>query len=157
MYKTHTCGELRKSHIGETVTLAGWVHNFRNHGGVTFIDLRDRFGIVQVVGNPEVNKELVPLKEARSEWVLQVTGEVRPRLEGAENPDLCTGEIEIAVKSVKVLNKSKMLPILINKDEEVDESLRLKFRYLDLRRSTMRRNLELRHKTIKFIRDYLDN
>ena len=157
MYKTHTCGELRKSHIGETVTLAGWVHNFRNHGGVTFIDLRDRFGIVQVVGNPEVNKELVPLKEARSEWVLQVSGEVRPRLEGAENPDLCTGEIEIAVKSVKVLNKSKMLPILINKDEEVDESLRLKFRYLDLRRSTMRRNLELRHKTIKFIRDYLDN
>jgi aspartyl-tRNA synthetase len=156
MYKTHTCGELRSSHIGETITLAGWVHNFRNHGGVTFIDLRDRFGITQVVGNPEVNQELLPLKEARSEWVLQVTGEVRPRIEGAENPDLATGEIEIAVKSVKVLNKAKMLPILINKDEEVDEHLRLKFRYLDLRRNTMRRNLELRHKTVKFIRDYLD-
>ncbi len=156
MYKTHTCGELRASHVGETVTLAGWVHNFRNHGGVTFIDLRDRFGLTQVVGNPEVNQELLPLKEARSEWVLQVTGEVRPRIEGAENPDLATGEIEIVVKSVKVLNKAKMLPILINKDEEVDENLRLKYRYLDLRRNSMRRNLELRHKTIKFIRDYLD-
>ena len=157
MYKTHTCGELRKSHIGETVTLAGWVHNFRNHGGVTFIDMRDRFGIVQIVGNPEVNKDLAPLKEARSEWVLQVTGKVRRRIEGAENPNLDTGEIEVAVESVKVLNKSKMLPILINKDEEVDEHLRLKYRYLDLRRETMRHNLELRHRTIKFIRDYLDN
>ena len=156
MYKTHTCGELRTSHVGETVTLAGWVHNFRNHGGVTFIDLRDRFGLTQIVGNPEVNQELHALKEARSEWVLQVIGEVRPRIEGAENPDLATGEIEIAVKEVKVLNKAKMLPILINKDEEVDENLRLKFRYLDLRRNSMRKNLELRHNTVKFIRDYLD-
>ncbi|MBT3321669.1 MAG: aspartate--tRNA ligase [Anaerolineae bacterium] len=156
MYKTHTCGELRASHVGETITLAGWVHNFRNHGGVTFIDLRDRFGIVQIVGNPEVNEELLPLKEARSEWVIQVTGKVRPRIEGAENPDLDTGAIEVAVKTVKVLNKSKMLPILINKDEEVDEHLRLKYRYLDLRRNSMRRNLELRHNTVKFIRNYLD-
>ena len=157
MYKTHTCGELRASHVGETITLAGWVHNFRNHGGVTFIDLRDRFGMTQIVGNPEVNAELAPLKAARSEWVLQVTGEVRKRVEGAENPNLATGEIEVDVKEVKVLNKAKILPILINKDEEVDEHLRLKYRYLDLRRETMRRNLELRHKTIKFIRDYLDN
>ena len=156
MYKTHTCGELRASQIGETVTLAGWVHNFRNHGGVTFIDLRDRFGVVQVVGNPEVNKDLLPLKEARSEWVLQVSGEVRARMEGAANPNLDTGEIEVAVKSVKILNKAKMLPILINKDEEVDEHLRLKYRYLDLRRDTMLHNLELRHHTVKFIRDYLD-
>ncbi|MBT3337797.1 MAG: aspartate--tRNA ligase [Anaerolineae bacterium] len=156
MYKTHTCGELRASQIGETVTLAGWVHNFRNHGGVTFIDLRDRFGLTQIVGNPEVSQELFPLKEARSEWVLQVTGEVRPRIEGAINPNLDTGEIEVAVKSVKILNKAKMLPILINKDEEVDEHLRLKYRYLDLRRNSMRRNLELRHSTVKFIRDYLD-
>lgn len=157
MYKTHTCGELRASQVGETVTLAGWVHNFRNHGGVTFIDLRDRFGLTQVVGNPEENEALAPLKAARSEWVLQVTGVVRRRIEGAENPNLDTGEIELDVKEVKVLNKAKMLPILINKDEEIDENLRLKFRYLDLRRETMRHNLELRHKTIKFIRDYLDN
>ncbi len=157
MYKTHTCGELRTSNVGETVTLAGWVHNFRNHGGVTFIDLRDRFGLTQIVGNPEVDEALHPLKEARSEWVLQVTGEVRLRMAGAENPNMETGEIEIAATSVKVLNKAKMLPILINKDEEVDEHLRLKYRYLDLRRETMRHNLELRHKTIKFIRDYLDN
>ena len=157
MYKTHTCGELRASHLGETVTLAGWVHNFRNHGGVTFIDLRDRFGITQIVGNPEVNEELAALKAARSEWVLQVTGEVRRRVEGAENPNLATGEIELDVQHVKVLNKAKMLPILINKDEEIDENLRLKFRYLDLRRETMKRNLELRHKTIKFIRNHLDS
>ena len=111
MYKTHTCGELRASHVGETITLAGWVHNFRNHGGVTFIDLRDRFGITQIVGNHEVNVELAPLKAARSEWVLQVTGEVRKRIEGAENPNLATGKIEVDVKAVKVLNKAKMLRV----------------------------------------------
>ena len=119
MYKTHTCGELRASHVGETVTLAGWVHNFRNHGGVTFIDLRDRFGLTQVVGNPEVNEELAALKAARSEWVLQVTGEVRKRIEGAENPNLETGEIEVDVTHVKVLNKAKMLPIKMRRSTKI--------------------------------------
>jgi len=156
MYKTHTCGQLRASQIGEIVTLAGWVHNFRNHGGVTFIDLRDRFGITQIVGNPDESDVLLSLKEARSEWVLQVTGEVRPRFEGAINPNMPTGEIEIAATKVTVLNKAEALPILVNKEEEVDEHLRLKYRYLDLRREPMRKNLELRHHTIKFIRDYLD-
>ena len=157
MYKTHTCGELRASHVGQTVTLAGWAHSFRNHGGVTFIDLRDRYGLVQIVGNPDESDDLLPLKEARSEWVLQVTGEVRPRFGGAINPNMPTGEIEIAATKVTVLNKAKALPILVNKDEEADEHLRLKYRYLDLRRPQMRDNLILRHRTIKFIRDYLDN
>jgi len=155
MYKTHTCGELRSSHIGQTVTLAGWVHRQRDHGGVTFIDLRDRFGIVQIVGNPG-NPDLDIIQDARSEWVLQVTGLVRARPAGAENPNLPTGEIEIDVKSCQVLNPAKPLPFLVNKDEDTDENVRLKYRYLDLRRERMQKNLLLRHKVVKFMRDYLD-
>ncbi len=155
MYKTHTCGELRASHIGQTVTLAGWVHRQRDHGGVTFIDLRDRFGIVQIVANPgDPNTQVI--QDARSEWVLQVTGEVRRRPAGAENPNLPTGEIEVEVKTCQALNPAKPLPFLISKDEDTDENVRLKYRYLDLRRERMQRNLLLRHKVIKFMRDYLD-
>ena len=153
MYKTHTCGELRAAHEGTEVTLAGWVHRRRDHGGVAFIDLRDRFGIVQIVADPQ---RLPDIQRVRAEWVLRVTGTVRRRPKGAENPDLPTGEIEIDVQSFSVLNPSKPLPFLINKEEEVDENLRLKYRYLDLRRERMTRNLELRHRVIKFIRDYLD-
>ena len=156
MYKTFTCGELRAEHIGQTVTLAGWVHRQRDHGGVTFIDLRDRFGIVQIVGNPDTNPGAKLLGNARQEWVLQVTGTVRRRPEGAENPNLPTGEIEVDVQSLEVLNPAKPLPFLVNKDEDIDESVRLKYRYLDLRRERMQRNLMLRHKVIKFMRDYLD-
>ncbi len=156
MYKTFTCGELRAEHIGQTVTLAGWVHRQRDHGGVTFIDLRDRFGIVQIVGNPDTNPGAKLLGNARQEWVLQVTGIVRRRPEGAENPHLPTGAIEVDVQSLEVLNPAKPLPFLVNKDEDIDESVRLKYRYLDLRRDRMQRNLMLRHKVIKFMRDYLD-
>jgi len=156
MYKTITCGEIRAAHIGQTVTLAGWVHRQRDHGGVTFIDLRDRFGIVQIVGNPDTNPGAKNLQDARAEWVLQVTGLVRRRPEGAENPNLPTGEIEIDVQTCEVLNPAKPLPFMINKDEDVDENVRLKYRYLDLRRERMQRNLLLRHKVIKFMRDYLD-
>jgi aspartyl-tRNA synthetase len=155
MYKTHNCGELTAEHIGQTVTLAGWVHRQRDHGGVTFIDLRDRFGLVQVVGNPD-HPGLSVLHVARSEWVLQVTGEVRRRPAGAENPNLPTGEIEVDVKRVEALNPAKPMPFLVNKDEDVDENVRLKYRYLDLRRERMQRNLLLRHKVIKFMRDFLD-
>jgi aspartyl-tRNA synthetase len=156
MYKTHTCGELRRSNIGEHVTLAGWVHRRRDHGGVTFIDLRDRFGLVQVVANPEISSEAhTALVEARPEWVIQVEGIVRARPEGSENPNLDTGEIEVEVHQVHVLNQAKTPPFLINKEEEVDEATRLKYRYLDLRRERMRKNIELRHKVVKFIRDYL--
>jgi aspartyl-tRNA synthetase len=156
MYKTLNCGEIRATHAGQTVTLAGWVHRQRDHGGVTFIDLRDRFGLVQIVGNPDANPGARVLQDARSEWVLQVTGMVRRRPQGAENPNLPTGEIEIDVQSCEVLNPAKPLPFLVNKEEDVDENVRLKYRYLDLRRERMQRNLLLRHKVIKFMRDYLD-
>ncbi len=156
MYKTHNCGELRPSHIGQTVTLSGWVHRQRDHGGVTFIDLRDRSGLVQIVANPSANTAAQILQDARMEWVLQVTGVVRRRPVGAENPNLSTGEIEVEVTNCETLNPAKPLPFMINKDEDIDESVRLKYRYLDLRRERMQRNLLLRHKVIKFMRDYLD-
>ena len=155
MYKTHSCGELLPAHIGQQVTLAGWVHRQRDHGGVTFIDLRDRSGLVQIVGNPD-KPETKILQDARSEWVLKVTGVVRHRPEGADNPSLPTGEIEVDVQKVEVLNPAKPLPFLINKDEDTDENVRLKYRYLDLRRERMLGNLVLRHKVVKFMRDYLD-
>jgi len=157
MYKSHTCGELRASHIGQNVTLAGWVFRHRDHGGVMFLDLRDRFGILQVVANPSLSKEAHSIAESvRAEWVIQVKGIVRHRPEGAENPDLPTGEIEVEASTITVLAPAKTLPIQINKEEDVDENLRLKYRYLDLRRERMRRNIELRHRMVKFIRDYLD-
>ncbi len=155
MYKTHSCGELRAANIGETVTLAGWVHRQRDHGGVTFIDLRDRFGIVQIVANPE-KPGLAVIQDARAEWVLQVTGTVRRRPEGAENPNLPTGEIEVDVQTCEVLNPAKPLPFMVSKDEDTEESVRLKYRYLDLRHERMQHNLLLRHKVTKFMRDYLD-
>jgi aspartyl-tRNA synthetase len=157
MYKTHTCGELRAAHVGQTVTLAGWVHRRRDHGGVTFLDLRDRFGLVQVVANPEISPETHKAADPlRMEWVVQIEGLVRRRPDGSENPNLPTGEIEVEAQVLRVLNPAKTPPFMINKDEEADESTRLKYRYLDLRRERMRRNLELRHRTVKFIRDYLD-
>ena len=157
MYKTVNCGELRKEHIQQRVILAGWVHRRRDHGGVTFVDLRDRFGIVQVVTNPEKFPQAHhDLEVVRMEWVIQVEGIVNQRPSGAENPNLPTGEIEVEVEALHILNPAKTPPFLINKDEEADESTRLRYRYLDLRRERMRRNLFLRHKVVKFIRDYLD-
>jgi aspartyl-tRNA synthetase len=145
---------LRPAQAGQTVTLAGWVHRQRDHGGVTFIDLRDRYGVVQVVADP-AKPEVHVAQDARSEWVLGVTGIVRRRPAGAENPNMATGEIEIEATRVEVLNPSKPLPFLINKDEDTEESVRLKYRYLDLRRARMQKNIILRHQVIKFIRDYL--
>lgn len=157
MDKTHNCGELRADHIGEHVTLAGWVHRRRDHGGVTFLDLRDRSGLVQVVANPELSGEAHQAAEAvRQEWVIKVVGKVRPRPEGSENPDLPTGAIEVEARQLEVLNPSKTPPFPINEETEVDETVRLKYRYLDLRHERLQRNLELRHKVVKFIRDYLD-
>ena len=157
MYRTHTCGELNVAHIDQPVTLAGWVNRRRDHGGVTFIDLRDRYGIVQVVANPEISPAAhALLEETRVEWVLQVEGRVKKRPEGMENPNLPTGEIEVEVSTIKVLNAAKTPPFSINKEEEVEENVRLHYRYLDLRRERMRRNIVLRHQMVKFIRDYLD-
>jgi aspartyl-tRNA synthetase len=156
MYKSHTCGELRLANVGQTVKLAGWVHRRRDHGGVTFLDLRDRFGIVQVVADSATSPQAHQAMEAvRTEWVIQVEGTVRPRPVGSENPNLATGDIEVEVSKVIVLNPAKTPPFSINKEEEVDENTRLRYRYLDLRRERMAGNLILRHRVVKFIRDFL--
>jgi aspartyl-tRNA synthetase len=157
MYKTNTCGELRLADEGQSVTLAGWVNRRRDHGGVTFVDLRDRSGFVQVVFNPDnspqAHQEAIPL---RIEWVIQVTGEVRKRPAGMENPNLPTGEVEVEVQKLKILNPANTPPFPINKEEDVDEQTRLRYRYMDLRHERLAKNLVLRYKTVKFIRDYLD-
>ena len=157
MYKTHTCGELRPSHIGQQVALAGWIHRRRDHGGVTFIDLRDRWGLIQVVANSATSAAAHQAAiDARSEWVVQVEGVVRRRPQGMENPALATGEIEVEVQALRVLNPARTPPFPINEETEVDESVRLKYRYLDLRRARLQRVLELRHRLVKYIRDFLD-
>ena len=157
MYREDSCGDLRAGDAGRRVVLAGWLHRRRDHGGVTFIDLRDRTGLVQVVANPESAPEAHrALAEARPEWVLQVFGEVRRRPAGMENAALPTGDIEVSATQVEVLNAARTPPFPINEETEVEEGLRLKYRYLDLRRPRLHRNLELRHRMVKFIRDYLD-
>jgi aspartyl-tRNA synthetase len=157
MYKTHTCGELRVEHVGQTVTLAGWVNRQRDHGGVTFIDLRDREGLVQIVADPETSASAHQVAmTVRSEWVLQAKGTVRRRPAGMENTLLPTGEIEVEIEEIKVLNAAQTPPFLINEESEVDETVRLRYRYLDLRRARMRKNLELRHKVVRYIRDSLN-
>ncbi|UCC90226.1 MAG: aspartate--tRNA ligase [Dehalococcoidia bacterium] len=157
MLKSHSCGELNKNHIGAKVTLAGWVDRRRDHGGLIFIDLRDREGIVQVVFNPETSKQSHKIaSEMRSEYVVRVSGEVAPRPPGTENPKLVTGEIEVIVQDTEILNPSKTPPFYISEDTEVEESLRLRYRYLDLRRARMRKNLLLRHQVVRFIRHFLD-
>ena len=157
MLRTHTCGELRTEHSSLEVTLAGWVHRRRDHGPVLFIDLRDRYGITQLVADPATNPEArTALDEARSEYVLQVTGRVQARPPGMANPNLATGAIEVEVHHARLLNRSKLPPLLINRDGGEDESLRLKYRYLDLRRERMQHILALRHRAVKFMRDFLD-
>jgi aspartyl-tRNA synthetase len=157
LLKSHNCGELREKHAGQKVTLTGWVHRRRDHGGKVFIDLRDREGIVQVVFNPQISQEAYEVAGSlRSEYVIQVTGEVATRPKGTENRKLATGDIEVIAKEAVVLNPSKTPPFYISEDEEVEESLCLKNRYLYLRRPRMKDNLLLRHKMIKFIRDFLD-
>lgn len=156
MLKTHRCGELRKHHEGERVTLAGWVHRRRDHGGLTFVDLRDRWGLVQVVFNPDNSPDAHrDAADLRSEYVVRITGTVRLRPERMVNPGLSTGEIEVLAEEVEILNPSKTPVFYINKDEKVDEALRLRYRYLDLRRERMQRNIILRHRVVKFIRDFL--
>jgi aspartyl-tRNA synthetase len=157
MYKTHNCGELRASHAGQNVTLAGWVHNFRTFGGVVFLVLRDRYGIVQVVTHPSDFPEAHHAIEGlRSEWVVQVEGEVKSRPADQFNGKMATGEVEVEAHKVTVLNESKPTPIVVSRDEDENEEIRLKYRYLDLRRERLSRNLVLRHRVVKFMRDYLD-
>ncbi len=157
MFRTHTCGSLRKEHIGVTVSLAGWVNRRRDHGGLIFIDLRDREGIVQAVFNPEISASaLKTAEEIRSEYVIKLTGEVALRPAGTENPRIPTGDVEVIAKEVEVLNASNTPPFYINEEVEVDENVRLKYRYLDLRRQRMKENLMLRHRITRFMHDFLD-
>ena len=157
MYKNAACGDLREKHVGSLVTLAGWVDRRRDHGGIIFIDLRDSSGLVQVVFNPELSPETYRVADkVRSEWVLQVTGEVTRRPTEAQNPQLSTGSVEVEAREAEILNPSLTPPFYINEDSEADESLRLRYRYLDLRRPAMQENLVLRHRVVKYIRDFLD-
>lgn len=155
MHRTHTAGELRASHSGQEVTLCGWTFHRRDHGGIIFIDLRDRYGITQIVFDPEANPEAHEKAEhIRSEWVLKVTGTVRPRGEGLENPNLDTGEIEVLVTDVEVLNEAKTPPFEIATEKDVREDLRLEYRYLDLRREKMQKNMKLRNDMTNVIRNF---
>ena len=156
MYRTHHCNQLRPESIGQTVTLAGWVNSRRDHGGVIFIDLRDREGLTQVVFRPEEHPQVAEASHGlRSEDVIQISGTVAARLPGSENARLGTGAIEIIASQLTVLNKSEVPPFPLD-DPKVNEDLRLEYRYLDLRTAHMQRNLKLRHRVVKATRDYLD-
>jgi aspartyl-tRNA synthetase len=157
MLRTHRCGELTKAQVGQTVTLNGWVQGRRDHGNVIFIDLRDRQGITQIVFNPEVNQ--AAHRDAhvlRGEFVVAVSGAVALRPEGSANPNLKTGQIEVLVQKVEILNEAKTPPFLIEDEAEVTEALRLKHRFLDLRRPRMQRLLKLRHDVVQEVRSYLN-
>ena len=158
MSRTHRCTELSLGNMGETVTVMGWTHKRRDLGGVIFADLRDRSGIVQVVFNPQNSKEMFTKAESiRSEFVLAITGKVAKRAPETINPKLATGEIEIMVKELRILSKAETPPVQIEEDSDVNETVRLKYRYVDLRRPDMQRNLILRHRVAKIARDYYDN
>ncbi len=157
MLKTHSCGKLTLEDVGQTVALAGWVHRRRDHGGLVFIDLRDREGLVQVVFNPETSESGHEVgKQLRNEYVVRLTGQVSKRPAGTENPHLPTGGIEVLAQEAEILNPSRTPPFYINEETDVDESLRLRYRYLDLRRQRMKENILLRHRVVKYIRDFLD-
>ena len=156
MYRTHHCAQLRKADIGTNATLAGWVHVRRDHGGVIFIDLRDREGLTQVVFRPEENAELAQeAHHLRHEDVVQIEGKVSARVPGTENPKLPTGDVELLPDKLEILNRADVLPFPIDA-ETPNEDLRLSYRYLDLRRPRMARNLRMRHRVTKATRDYLD-
>ena len=155
--RTHTCGELRLTHAGDQVALCGWVAHRRDHGGVTFIDLRDREGVVQIVFHPDdAPVAHAAAQELRGEWVVRIMGVVRERPAGMANVDLATGAVEVAVTSVEVLNRAETPPFVIEDRIEADELLRLEYRYLDLRRPEMTRGLRLRHEINRTIREHLD-
>ncbi len=157
MFRDKWCGELDSAHIGCRCTLAGWVFRRRDHGGLIFVDLRDRSGLVQVVFSSDVSEEAHTLaRDLRAEFVISVAGEVRKRPEGSENPNLRTGMIELYVDTLTLLNESETLPFPMEEAGEASESLRLKYRYLDLRRPELQYNLIVRHRVTKLIRDYLD-
>src|ERR671922_1315166 len=155
--RTHRCGELRREHASRQVVLMGWVHRRRDHGGLIFIDLRDREGLVQIVFNPQVAADAhANASRLRNEYVVAVTGTVGERPAGSTNPNLATGDVEVVATDLTVLAEANPLPFVLDSDEEVSDALRFKYRYLDLRRPHVQRNLILRHRVAKAIRDYMD-
>jgi aspartyl-tRNA synthetase len=155
--RTHNCGQLRLENAGKKVTLAGWVHSYRDHGNLVFIDLRDKEGLTQLVFNPETQPKAHKLaRTARCEWVIAARGVVQPRGEGLENPKLPTGQIEVAVQQVEILNASKTSPFEIEDGIKTGEEIRLTRRYIDLRRPEMQKMLRIRHRVTKITRDYFD-
>lgn len=157
MLRTHTCGELRDSHIGEETTLCGWVHRRRDHGGIIFIDIRDRYGLTQLVFDPEENQASHAVAETmRPEYVIRATGKVRARMEGMENPNMDTGKIEVVISVAEILNTAETPPFEVDQDKDIREDLRLEYRYLDLRKERMRKNVILRSQMTKSIRDYFE-
>ena len=156
-YRTHTCGQLRKTDCGKKIKLAGWVHSYRDHGGLVFIDLRDRDGLTQIVFDSDACGKQThdEARKLRSEWVISIAGEVEERGKGMENPKLPSGEIEVRVKSMEVLSVSPTPPFTPHETENVGEERRLEYRYIDLRREPMQQNLRVRARVTKMMRDYL--
>ncbi len=153
--RTHYCGHLNRSHIGQTVTLCGWAHRRRDHGGVIFIDLRDREGMAQIVIDPDTPEAFKHAESVRSEYVLKVTCKVRSRPEGTVNSNIPTGEVEMLATEIEILNASLTPPFMLD-DENLTETVRLQHRYIDLRRPAMQKNMMLRYRVAKTLRDYLD-
>ena len=153
--RTHYCGEVGESLVGKVVTVAGWAHRRRDHGGVIFVDLRDREGLLQIVFNPDTPEVFAQAERVRNEFVLRVTGTVRPRPPGTVNPNLKSGKVELLCQSLEILNRSEPLPFQL--DEHVSEEVRLRFRYIDLRREAMRERLLLRHRITRAMRRHLDD
>ena len=157
MMRTHYCGELNEKHIDQTITLAGWVHRRRDHGGVIFLDMRDRDGLVQVVIDPDTPEAFAMADKSRSEFVLKITGRVRNRYQGTENPNMPTGMIEVLGKDIEILAESETPPFPLNDDfSNVGEEVRLKYRFLDMRRPEMLERMRFRSKVTSKIRTYLD-
>ena len=155
-YRTHTCGALRASEIGETARVSGWVHRVRDHGGVLFIDLRDHYGLTQVVADPD-SAAFATAEQVRSEWVIRVDGKVRERPEGTLNPELPTGEIELFASEIEVLSPAKELPVPVFGEPDYPEDLRLQYRFLDLRRETLHANIMQRMAIVRAIREKMQD
>ncbi|MGD0960776.1 MAG: aspartate--tRNA ligase [Methylomonas sp.] len=155
--RSHKCGELNTQHLGQTVALCGWVHRRRDHGGVIFIDLRDRAGLVQVVFDPDAAESFAIAESVRGEYVLRIEGVVRGRPEGTHNPNMSTGEIEVLAKHIEVLNESETPPFPLEGDIEVNEETRLRFRYIDLRRTVMQQKMKVRRDVTRHLRQFLDD
>jgi len=150
-YRSHTCADLNKSHVGDKVRLSGWVHRVRDHGGILFIDLRDHYGVTQVLADPD-SPAFAEIEKVRSEWCIRIDGEVKARDEGLINPKIPTGEVEIFVRELEVLGAAEELPLLVFGDQEYPEETRLRYRYLDLRREVMQRNMAMRSDVVASMR-----